>query len=248
MPSDGGGQAGVLDVRLRFGQDGQQVRGRLVGLEGGRHNQVLPRPQCQQLHHLAGVHVRLTLGDRVVPPEERVGKLPSVRLVLWPQKTSQWSLRRWMGRAQQSSWGELVKTSHSLHRSPWKEKEKHRYWQAVSVAPPQTCASGQIYLEHREANMEVMDQSPVSLVGFLHQRHQHGLFITAAWRTLAKQFVHFHPILRINPETVCKEQRAREQQNPFFRKRKEQGVAGVAHAPMLFRHPPAEIPATHLPS
>lgn len=53
----------LLHVCLCFGPDGQEIRGGLVGVEGGRYNQVFPRLQRDQLHHLTGVNVRLTLSD-----------------------------------------------------------------------------------------------------------------------------------------------------------------------------------------
>lgn len=67
-----------LDVCLCFGQDGQEVRGRLIGVEGGRYDQVFPRLQCHQLHHLTGVHVRLTLSDWNISLEKGGWKLASV--------------------------------------------------------------------------------------------------------------------------------------------------------------------------
>lgn len=101
-----GGGGHVLDVCFRFGQDGQQERGRLVGIEGGRNDQVVPRRQRQHLHHLAAVLVHLRLGHRSGSLEERRWKLPTVGLKLEHRKSK--NRTRWTRRSQRSSRGECV--------------------------------------------------------------------------------------------------------------------------------------------
>lgn len=71
----------LLDVRLRLGQDGQGEGGRLTGVEGRWYDQVLSRLQRYKLHHLACVHVCLSLCNRFFS-EERGWELPAAFLEL----------------------------------------------------------------------------------------------------------------------------------------------------------------------
>lgn len=65
---------------------------------------------------------------------------------------------------------------------------------------------GNIYLKHRESNVEILDQASVSLVGLLHERHQH-VFLTLFRRTFTQQFINLETILWVSPETVCNAKR-----------------------------------------
>ena len=67
---------------LCFGQDGEDEGSRLVGFEGGRHDEVFTRLQMEELHHLSSIHVALALGYGHVAAEERGRELPSLSYVL----------------------------------------------------------------------------------------------------------------------------------------------------------------------
>lgn len=62
---------------------------------------------------------------------------------------------------------------------------------------------GNIYLKHRESNVEVLDEAPVTLVRLLHERHEHVVF-TLVRSTFTEQFVNPDPILWISPEALWK--------------------------------------------
>lgn len=228
---------------LRFGQDGQQERGILVGIEGGQNDHVVPRRQRQHLHHLTFVHVRLRLRHRSVCPEEHRWKLPFVGLKLEHRKSKK--REDLSGAAEASVWCVCVcetweRDTHFISHLGKKHKNIY-YLQAGSMAPPQRWRKFPVHLKHSEADVAVLDQPPVPLVGFLHQGHQHGLLTTAGGAS-AQQLVNFDPVLRIDPEAVCEEGNVPVSSDDLpFPKR-----FGVV--PMLLRHPPAEIPSTHLPS
>lgn len=67
---------------LCLGQDCQDEGGCLVGIEGGRHNQVFTRLQHDELHHLTCVQEYIRLDHRSVSAEERGWELPRLCLVL----------------------------------------------------------------------------------------------------------------------------------------------------------------------
>ena len=72
----------LLHLSLGLGQDGQDEGGRLIGLVGGRHNQVFTRLQRDELHHFTCVQVGFSLGHNFVSAEERGWEPPFVCLVL----------------------------------------------------------------------------------------------------------------------------------------------------------------------
>lgn len=72
----------LLAVGLCFGVDGQDEGGCLIGTEGGRHDQVFPRLQREQLHHLAREPVLFRLGNGRAGVEEGGRELPPLCLVL----------------------------------------------------------------------------------------------------------------------------------------------------------------------
>ena len=72
----------LLHMGLSLGEDGQDEGGCLIGIEGGRHDQVFTRLQCEEFHHLSCIHVGFGLGNRSVSAEERGWELPLLRLVL----------------------------------------------------------------------------------------------------------------------------------------------------------------------
>ena len=63
-------------MHVCLGDDAQQEGGGLVGVEGGRDDQVLGRLQQEELHHLTSVHVGFSLGGGCVGVEERGRELP----------------------------------------------------------------------------------------------------------------------------------------------------------------------------
>lgn len=79
---NGSRERDLLDHGLCLGHDGQDEGGLLIGIEGGRYDQVLTRPQHQELHHLTCINVGFTLGNWCVATEEGGWELPLLRLVL----------------------------------------------------------------------------------------------------------------------------------------------------------------------
>lgn len=72
----------VLAEGLCPGVDGHDEGGGLIGLKGGRHNQVLSRLQWEELHHLTCIYERLSLGNGCISAEEWGLKLPALYAVL----------------------------------------------------------------------------------------------------------------------------------------------------------------------
>lgn len=72
----------LLDACLGLGQHGEDEGRRLVGVEGGRDDQVLSRLQAHQLHHLPCVDVAFHPSHRHVSTEESGWEFPLHSLVL----------------------------------------------------------------------------------------------------------------------------------------------------------------------
>lgn len=72
----------LLCMSVCFGDNAQEEGGGLIWTEGGRNHQVLAGLQHQELHHFAGVHVGLGLGDGRIRFEEGGRKLSVVCHVL----------------------------------------------------------------------------------------------------------------------------------------------------------------------